>query len=196
MASNYTTAGLTQQPLLLHFDSAQPLGSDVIGSPGLAQQHHHHHNGNLLPSNASHQSMDGGVHAPAAFDPGEYDHHVDVFFYPGDVSHLTLPWVREPNFVTLAVVYTLTFALGVLGNGLVISVLCCRRSGRCITFPCLLSMAWADVLFLLVCVPHEVVGYFLTHWGLSSFLCKLSGFVEMASAMATILNLILISVER
>ncbi|PVD22855.1 hypothetical protein C0Q70_16114 [Pomacea canaliculata] len=140
--------------------------------------------------------MDGGVHAPAAFDPGEYDHHVDVFFYPGDVSHLTLPWVREPNFVTLAVVYTLTFALGVLGNGLVISVLCCRRSGRCITFPCLLSMAWADVLFLLVCVPHEVVGYFLTHWGLSSFLCKLSGFVEMASAMATILNLILISVER
>ena len=119
-----------------------------------------------------------------------------MFHYSGDVHHLTLPWVREPNFVPLVVVHALTFVLGIAGNALVISVLCCGRPGRCVTFPCLLSMAVADVLFLLVCVPHEVVGYFLTHWGLSAFLCKLSGFAEMACALAAVLNLILISMER
>lgn len=133
---------------------------------------------------------------PDPFDPADYGKHADVMYYPDDVSHLVLPWVREPNFAVLVLVYTLTFVLGILGNSLVINVLCCRKTGRCVTFPCLLSMAWSDILFLVVCAPHEIVGYFLTHWGLSSFLCKLSGFVKMASALAATLNLILISVER
>ncbi|ESP01279.1 hypothetical protein LOTGIDRAFT_96673, partial [Lottia gigantea] len=96
----------------------------------------------------------------------------------------------------MVVVYGITFVLGLFGNFVVIAVMCCGHGAKCVTFPCLLSMAWADVLFLLVCVPAEVGRYFIGHWELSNFLCKLSGFVEMMSATATIFNLILISAER
>jgi hypothetical protein len=152
--------------------------------------------------------MYGGGDTP--FPPGLNKDSVSagagqVFFhaFPGDVAHFALPWVREPNFVPLVLVMTLTLTLGVVGNGLVVSVLCCgagrgapRGAGRCVTFPCLLSMAVADMLFLCVCVPHELCGLFLAHWPMSSFLCKLSGFVEAFSAMAASFNLILISLER
>ncbi|KAK7474237.1 hypothetical protein BaRGS_00034529, partial [Batillaria attramentaria] len=105
-----------------------------------------------------------------AYDSTVADYmHMDAFPYPGDVQHLTEPWVREPNFFPLVTVYTLAFILGVTGNALVISVLCCRRTGRCVTFPCLLSMAWADVLFLVVCVPHEIMSHVILHWGMATF---------------------------
>nr|KAG5691471.1 hypothetical protein BaRGS_026246 [Batillaria attramentaria] len=58
------------------------------------------------------------------------------------------------------------------------------------------GMAWADVLFLVVCVPHEIMSHVILHWGMATVSCKLSGFVEMMSALAAILNLILISIER
>lgn len=192
-AIHYNGSAITRQPIL-------PSSShDILTTHPHILHHSHEHLQHLqLGSNdsADDSSSSSSSLFPPGFDPTAYDDHVGVYHYAGDVQHLTLPWVREPNFVPLVVVHALTFFLGIAGNGLVISVLCCGRPGRCVTFPCLLSMAVADVLFLLVCVPHEIVGYFLTHWGLSSFLCKLSGFVEMLCALAAVLNLILISMER
>ncbi|KAH9499939.1 hypothetical protein Btru_076962, partial [Bulinus truncatus] len=120
----------------------------------------------------------------------------NTFFYSGDIEQLRKPWIREANFIPLVMVYGLFFVVGITGNSLVIAVLFMGRAGSCVTFPCLVSMAWADVLFLMVCVPHAVLTYFISHWSLSDFLCKMSGFVENLSANATVLNLILISVER
>ncbi|CAG5129085.1 unnamed protein product, partial [Candidula unifasciata] len=117
------------------------------------------------------------------------------FFYKDDIEQLKKPWVQEPHFIPLVLVYGFFFIMGITGNSLVIAVMCLGRAGPCVTFPCLVSMACADVLFLLVCVPHEVVIHFISHWTLSDFLCKMSGFVENLSANATVLNLILISVE-
>ncbi|XP_059162871.1 allatostatin-A receptor-like [Physella acuta] len=57
-------------------------------------------------------------------------------------------------------------------------------------------MAWADVVFVMICVPHAIFNHFISHWTLSLFLCKMSGFVENLSANATVLNLMLISIER
>ncbi|KAK0068638.1 G-protein coupled receptor 54, partial [Biomphalaria pfeifferi] len=120
----------------------------------------------------------------------------NIFAYSYDINELAKPWIREPQFIPLVVVYGLFFIVGITGNSLVIAVLCLGRAGNCVTFPCLVSMAWADVLFLMVCVPHSIVTYFISHWTLSTFLCKMSGFVENLSANATVLNLILISMER
>ena len=185
------SSAFTRQPLPSH---------DILTThPHLLHRSHEHLHHLQLGSNdsaADDSSSSSSDVFPPGFDPSVYGDHVGVFPYAGDVQHLVLPWVREPNFVPLVVVQALTFLLGIAGNGLVICVLCCGRPGRCVTFPCLLSMAVADVLFLLVCVPHQIVIYFLTHWGLSAFLCKLSGFVEMLCALAAVLNLILISMER
>ncbi|XP_076462073.1 allatostatin-A receptor-like [Babylonia areolata] len=207
----YNVSTITRHPLHPSSSSSHHYGGDLvvpltthnhlIVDSGSNDNHHHHHRHQF--NNATDDSANSfpNNHYPTApfpswLDPSDYGAHAEFFHYEGDVHHLALPWVREPNFLPLVAVHALTFALGIAGNVLVISVLCCGRPGRCVTFPCLLSMATADVLFLAVCVPHELVGYFLTHWGLSSFLCKLSGFVEMLCALAAVLNLILISLER
>ncbi|KAL8576573.1 hypothetical protein ACOMHN_003131 [Nucella lapillus] len=209
-AIHYNVSTITRHPL-------QPASSSNHGDPLVTlstfphllmdKNHHHHHlnttaddnnnnnNANVFTTNTN----DNPLHMPTLpswLDPDAFGSHADFFPYSGDVQYLTLPWVREPNFIPLVAVHVVTFLLGIAGNLLVISVLCCGRPGRCVTFPCLLSMAAADVLFLAVCVPHKLLRYFLTHWALSSLLCKLSGFVEMLCALAAVLNLILISLER
>lgn len=60
----------------------------------------------------------------------------------------------------------------------------------------MVSLAVADLLFLLICVPYEVVRMLIAYWDSGSALCKLSGTVEMLSALASVLNLIAVSVER
>ncbi|GFS01946.1 orphan G-protein coupled receptor 23 [Elysia marginata] len=120
-----------------------------------------------------------------------------AFYYDeADLEQLRKPWVKVTYFIPLVLVYALIFVTGITGNSLVVAVLSFGRAGRCVTFPCLISMAWADNLFLLVCVPYAVVNHFFSHWSLTRFLCKLSGFVEHLTANATVLSLILISVER
>ncbi|KAL8603522.1 hypothetical protein ACOMHN_052751 [Nucella lapillus] len=204
-----TTSLTTQQPLPLTTGILQP------HTLSLAENGQHIHNINNISNNNNNitrfephttatiynnnnttTTTRFGPPLPPSLDPDSYGDHVDFFHYSGDIRQLTLPWVREANFVPVVIVQLVTLILGVFGNGLVIHVLCCGRPGRCVTFPCLLSVAVADVLFLVVCIPHEVMSHFLTDWRLSVCLCKVSGFVEMVSALAAVLNLVLISLER
>jgi len=62
----------------------------------------------------------------------------------------------------------------------------------------MISLAVADLLFLLICVPYEMANKLVLYWdgGVPVSLCKLAGFVEMLSALASVLNLTAVSVER
>lgn len=60
----------------------------------------------------------------------------------------------------------------------------------------MVSLAVADLLFLLVCVPYETAKNFIGHWDTGTLFCKVSGAVEMLSALASVLNLIAVSIER
>ncbi|GFN95164.1 hypothetical protein PoB_002167000 [Plakobranchus ocellatus] len=74
---------------------------------------------------------------------------VALFYDEEDLEQLRRPWVKVTYFIPLVMVYGLVFLTGITGNSLVIAVLSFGRAGRCVTFPCLISMAWADNLFLL-----------------------------------------------
>ncbi|CAG5123002.1 unnamed protein product, partial [Candidula unifasciata] len=67
---------------------------------------------------------------------------------------------------------------------------------RCTTASFMISLAVADLLFLLICVPYETVKNFIGHWDTGTALCKVSGAVEMLSALSSVLNLMTVSVER
>ncbi|GAB6032757.1 hypothetical protein CHUAL_011624 [Chamberlinius hualienensis] len=60
----------------------------------------------------------------------------------------------------------------------------------------LVSLAIADLLLLLVCVPLESVNMFLLSWKQSEALCKMASYVKTLSAVASILNLTAVSFER
>ena len=60
----------------------------------------------------------------------------------------------------------------------------------------LVSLAAADLLLLLVFVPLETLEYFVISWDTGGNICKMSSYVEMLSGMATVLNLVAVSIER
>ncbi|XP_064605776.1 allatostatin-A receptor-like [Liolophura sinensis] len=125
------------------------------------------------------------------------DYENDGFFnYEGDIDNLRHPWIREAHFIPTVTVFASTFLLGVVGNSLVVFALVGDKKRRNVTSSFLVSLACADILFLMICVPYEIVRYFIGPWSIGPSLCKLSGSVEMLSAVASIMNLTAISVER
>ena len=60
----------------------------------------------------------------------------------------------------------------------------------------LVSLAVADLLLVAVCAPLETMGYFLNTWTQGGRLCRLQSYVEMLSAVASVLNLTAVTLER
>ena len=116
--------------------------------------------------------------------------------YYENIERLRLPWIQEPHFFMTVTVYGLAFFLGILGNSLVIFAVCGDRKARSVTSSFMVSLAVADLMFLLVCAPYETFRYFMAHTEGGSPVCKFASFVDMLSAVASILNLTSVSVER
>lgn len=120
----------------------------------------------------------------------------DGYYYLEDLSQLRKPWFQEPEFIPTVIIYGLVFIVGIIGNGLVIFAVIGDIKQRTNTTTFLLSLATSDIMFLLVCVPYEICRRFIGHWHLGTFLCKFSVFMEMMTAVLTVLNLTIVSVER
>uniref|UniRef100_T1ITK8 G-protein coupled receptors family 1 profile domain-containing protein n=1 Tax=Strigamia maritima TaxID=126957 RepID=T1ITK8_STRMM len=72
----------------------------------------------------------------------------------------------------------------------------CAASLRYVTDMFLVSLAVADLLLLVVCIPLETLHYFVVTWDEEGAICKLSSYAEMVSAVASVLNLTAVSLER
>jgi hypothetical protein len=129
-------------------------------------------------------------------DYGYNNYSENMYFYYGDIENLKKPWVRNSHFIPTVTIYSLAFLVGIIGNSLVIFAVFGDRKSRSVTKNFMVSLAVADILFLLVCVPYQTVGYTISNWSLGSAMCKIFGFVEMLTAVASILNLSSVSVER
>ena len=96
----------------------------------------------------------------------------------------------------MVITHTLTFLVGVIGNLVVITTWSMHGKFRSPTAVFLVSLAIADLLLLLVLVPLETLEYFMITWGGLSSICKTIAYVEVISAMSTVLNLVAVSIER
>ncbi|CAG2179608.1 unnamed protein product [Oppiella nova] len=106
------------------------------------------------------------------------------------------PSAINPAFVPIIVTHAITFLIGIIGNILVIATWSLRGRLRSPTAVFLVSLAAADLLLLLVFVPLETLEYFVISWDTGGNVCKMSSYVEMLSGMATVLNLVAVSIER
>ncbi len=116
---------------------------------------------------------------------------------PGNAIYSQLQkWTDDPGFYPTSITYGLAFVIGVAGNALVVFALLGDKKARNATSSFLVSLAIADLLFLLTCVPYETAAKLSTYWKGGQVLCKISGYVEMMTAAASIINLTAVSVER
>jgi len=132
----------------------------------------------------------------------------DYYLFLDDLGSVRQLWSDDPAFMPTAVVYGLAFVFGFLGNLFVALALLVDRRQRAVlaaanggnshhlTTSFLVSLAIADVVFLLVCLPYELVVKLESVWSGGLALCKLAGFVEMITATASVLNLSAVSIER
>ncbi|XP_012962291.3 galanin receptor type 1 [Anas platyrhynchos] len=101
------------------------------------------------------------------------------------------------NFITL-IVFFLIFALGVLGNSLVITVLARSKPGkrRSTTNIFILNLSIADLAYLLFCIPFQSTVYVLPTWVLGAFICKFIHYFFTVSMLVSIFTLSAMSVDR
>jgi len=120
----------------------------------------------------------------------------DYFFQVEDLDAVRESWTDDRAFYPSTITYGLAFVVGLTGNILVVAALLSDRKARNVTSSFMVSLAMADLVFLLVCVPYEAANKFFTYWSGGLALCKLTGYVEMLSALASVFNLTAVSVER
>ena len=78
----------------------------------------------------------------------------------------------KPERQMVPVLFFLIFAIGILGNSLMIYVVARQPAMRTVTNMYLINLSVVSLLFLLVCVPFTSVAYAIIDWPFGEFLCK------------------------
>ncbi|KAL0985582.1 hypothetical protein UPYG_G00158890 [Umbra pygmaea] len=132
---------------------------------------------------------------PMTFNPNLFpefenftDTYIDISASPCDLS------ISGLSGVGLMVIYILVFIFGMLGNSVVIYVVCCESRDQSTTDVYLMHLAMADLLFSLT-LPFWAV-YVYSQWIFGTFLCKLLSGVQDAAFYGGVFLLACISVDR
>ena len=141
-------------------------------------------------------TLNDNLSVSAGLDEDGYVYDYGESYYYADIDKLKKVWLSQPDYIPTVIVYGLAFLVGLAGNCLVITAIVGDLKQRSNTTIFLVSLATSDILFLLVCVPYELSSDYIAHWQLGTFLCKVSCFVEMMTAVLTVLNLTVVSIER
>ncbi|XP_073341860.1 chemerin-like receptor 1 [Pagrus major] len=110
--------------------------------------------------------------------------------YPNEYAEL-----RKSLHIMSLIIYSLTFVLGVLGNGVVIWVTGFKMK-KTVNTVWFLNLAVADFLFTAL-LPLSVTYLALNfHWPFGEFMCKLSSTMNSLNMFASVYILVVISVDR
>ncbi|XP_075465811.1 C-X-C chemokine receptor type 2-like isoform X2 [Ascaphus truei] len=131
----------------------------------------------------------GGSFLDDLFNYTDYD-STDIPSF--DTAPCTKPW--SINKYLVVVVYLLVFILSVVGNSLVVLVICYNRLKRTSTDVYLLHLAIADLLFA-VTLPFWAT-YKAHEWVFGNFICKAVSVLQEVNFYSGILLLACISVDR
>ncbi|XP_033155286.1 neuropeptide CCHamide-2 receptor [Drosophila mauritiana] len=107
-----------------------------------------------------------------------------------------VPVLDRPETYIVTVLYTLIFIVGVLGNGTLVIIFFRHRSMRNIPNTYILSLALADLLVILVCVPVATIVYTQESWPFERNMCRISEFFKDISIGVSVFTLTALSGER
>uniref|UniRef100_A0A1B0AGA2 G-protein coupled receptors family 1 profile domain-containing protein n=1 Tax=Glossina pallidipes TaxID=7398 RepID=A0A1B0AGA2_GLOPL len=110
-------------------------------------------------------------------------------------SVYTPPSQRSETYV-IAVMFILIIIVGVLGNGTLIIIFFRHRSMRNVPNTYILSLAIADLLVIVVCVPLATTVYTYETWSFGRTLCQVTEFFKDVSIGVSVFTLTALSGER
>ena len=143
------------------------------------------------------EGFSDGLESPAFINDEDTAPLVVYMENPEDMRN---PWIVNPYFTCILVVYTVTCLFGVIGNMFVVGVTAAEgfKSSKDskTTNMFLISLMISDFLMILAVAPLRVAGYFLVDSDQGGYTCKASSFIKTLAAAASVLNLPAVSVER
>jgi len=120
-----------------------------------------------------------------------FDHWYNHCFEP-----MVPPPITWSELLPSLTVYSVIFALGVLGNLLIILTVMQKSSFKSPTNTFLASLASTDLLLILICTPIKLYRLFAFTWHLGEAVCKITFYVQDMSVICSVLNLTAMSLER
>ncbi|GFS05307.1 G-protein coupled receptor [Elysia marginata] len=147
--------------------------------------------------NATFQGKEGGI---AYSEDGDPDVFLDVTASPG-VAGRNFTNATEASFeryvrIIVPTIFGFILVLGLFGNSLVIIVVLADKHMRNTTNILILSLAFADLFFILFCVPFTATGYAMTVWPFGDVGCKMAQYAMHVCAYASVYTLVLMALDR
>ncbi|XP_054269653.1 neuropeptide CCHamide-1 receptor-like [Macrosteles quadrilineatus] len=84
------------------------------------------------------------------------------------------PYEERPETYYVPVLFAIIFILGVVGNGIIVITFLRHKTMRSSSNTYIFSLALADLLVIITCVPFTSILYTVKYWPFGTFLCKLS----------------------
>lgn len=94
------------------------------------------------------------------------------------------------------IVYGLTFLVGIIGNSLIVYSVVQFRRMKSLSNVFLASLATADLILIIFCVPVKFAQLFSYSWTFGFFLCKFVHYIQNLSAICSVYTLTAMSFER
>ena len=98
--------------------------------------------------------------------------------------------------IIVPTIFGVIVLLGLLGNLLVILVVVSDKHMRNTTNILILSLAVADLLFIVFCVPFTAASYAMPVWPFGNVWCKVMQYMTYVCAYASVYTLVLMSLDR
>ncbi|XP_062586582.1 allatostatin-A receptor-like [Saccostrea cucullata] len=96
----------------------------------------------------------------------------------------------------IPVIFGLIVLVGIVGNALVIVVILAKKKLQNTTNILVVSLATADLLFVVFCASFTAANYAISYWPFGNVWCKLVNFISHVCAYASVWTLVLLSIDR
>ncbi|XP_008197480.2 gastrin-releasing peptide receptor isoform X1 [Tribolium castaneum] len=106
------------------------------------------------------------------------------------------PYPERPETYIVPVVFFIIFIVGVLGNGTLVVIFLRHRAMRNVPNTYIFSLALADLLVIITCVPFTSIVYTLESWPWGVVMCKVSETSKDISIGVSVFTLTALSAER
>ncbi|XP_053483560.1 C-X-C chemokine receptor type 1 [Ictalurus furcatus] len=125
----------------------------------------------------------------------EEEIYYENYSYPGPGASPCDSYLGAVNSIGVVIGYVVVFFLGIMGNSVVMFVVCTMKKHRTSTDVYLMNLAIADLLFSLT-LPFWAIYINESNWVFGTFLCKLISGVQEATFYGCVFLLACISIDR
>ncbi|CAK1587162.1 unnamed protein product [Parnassius mnemosyne] len=106
------------------------------------------------------------------------------------------PYYERPETYIVPLIFALIFVVGVVGNGTLVAVFIRHKAMRNVPNTYILSLALADLLVIITCVPFTSIVYTVESWPWGSTVCRVSEAAKDVSIGVSVFTLTALSADR